>query len=232
MKYLIAILFSIPFMAFSQQLCEEPYQGWNCQPIEYFNDETIEIPEYPGCEIPVSYSVKVCTNGNDTKVFVNVTGYSIPSDCQQFKDDNELPNGDPDWDFMDWFLYRAYEQISYDHFIEFYNDLTPSMKTYYECPSTYSMTYSFVMTHCTSIQVLIDYGPAGPYWKIETLKCTGDICCERTIAYCYNSSTEEVETTANSMTYLNGDCGEPDQPDPNAMWISPCIEQCFIPQKP
>lgn len=232
--FIIGFIF-INFMAFAVN-CTDPYEGYDCDDVEYFTG-TVILDEYPDCEIPIDYKKTVCTDGNDRKVFFEIIGYRIlnTTECQAFVEDNQLPDGSPNWDFMIWFSYAAFEKLATDDFLAYYNIASPLIKASMECPNTLT-TYSFVRSHCTSITThLLIAGPGDPpgyfEWVINYHPCTEDICCERTIELCYNTSIDEVEIVEDVISHTTGECGEPNIPQNYIYdWLSPCYEDCYIPQ--
>lgn len=236
-KYLLIIMIAMIFSIQNSyaDYCDEIYNGYSCTDTTI--TDTIVFPEYPNCSIPFNYNKKICTDSSGNEiVFLEITGYQIINspECNAFYNDNLNPDGTPNWNFMIWVAYHGFETIAYEHFLDSYNSAKQNEKYKYECPNYYN-TYSIIRSYCTSMTWRHEVGPypSDPdIYIVEYHPCTEEICCERTIQMCYNTQTQMVETIHDATVHSSGDCGIPDPPlYPPFDLMSPCIEDCYIPQQ-
>lgn len=195
----------------------------NCNPtIWNWKTRVVFLPDYPNCPIEVGYRERIC---NGIIIEVRVHSYSfLPSsdpDCQQFDNDQQNPDGSPDWTQIGRNFRDLYSQLVADLFEEFYTGLTdPDLKELYDCDGGATKQYSGVWGSCVEYEICFTF--PGP-WTVEISECSDLLCCLQETTICWDPNTNEP-VVVETYTPVNEDCG-----DPELVLELPCIRYGCVP---
>lgn len=139
---------------------------------------------------------------------MRIVSYSFnPSDdpdCQDLLDDQQKPDGSPDWDEIGDTFVDLHLQLSKDLFEAFYNSLPSASQSAYHCGQGGSKTYSSQWSPCVEYEVCFSDGP----WEVSINDCEENVCCLIETIYCWDTQTNEPVVTVNYFPQT-GSCGDP-----------------------
>ncbi len=204
-----------------------------CKWSDWENDTlSMTLPGYDSCWIKFDYRYRICTYPDGTEKFeYEIWGFTDPQDtinCKELLTNLSHPNGDPNWEFIDWVFNQANVVFPRVVFVKEYENAQPWNKKLYECPNIvrrYSNTYS----SCTKYAVFIDDHSPFPFprFRIKTYPCNDVICCELMQELCIDPITKQLVIKKKSFNYLSGQCESNPEPIPFAIWTSRCFQRCY-----
>lgn len=207
---LFTAICTVMLLGLSSNSSYSQYAG--CMPCEWPATDTpvqkwgIELPQFPGCSLYVTYHVLTCP-GSNIRYYVGLSWGLDGGDCSDLIDHFVKKNPDGSiW--IDWFAFNeiltwVYEEVA----LEDFEAQNPAL---YQCPMSYYTT-KFVKSYCSAFRIVLyhlsTYGYGIRCWEQQPCAISG--CCFYNNQYCWDNGVVKV-TYSDTFT---GTC--PPQPKPS-----------------
>jgi len=188
-KYYILIIIALFFSTFNLYSIVSCYNRFeDCT--DWTEDEvTIQIPDFPGCNITVYYRTRICDG--IVQIYQDWFKLQNTQACWDLWDciAPEWPNPVWNWGCVERVREAAYKQVSYLYFLEQTQNMTDNEKEQFLCGSNnFITTHAYFTDVCRKFCIKLVISPEPPYAHIYVVEgeCTNEICCTIELKYCFN----------------------------------------------